>query len=96
MPSFHIDFSGPKWELLSFESETGKFMQTECFIGELESMHWVSDNDKFQLNSLNYTVFEAPVTVKHKWGHRPAKDLDDQNFEVACAFMTRQFKKKYP
>ena len=45
LPKFVIDFAGPDWPWLTFESIDGAFMSGDRFIPNVRSLHFISEKD---------------------------------------------------
>ena len=65
MPYFVIDFNGPKWDIITYESIDSKFVSGEVFIPNVDSIHFVSDKDTMAAQLKNFRNFEHPTVINH-------------------------------
>ena len=90
-----MDFSGPKWEDLTFNfTKGGYFVSGEVFVPGVESLHFRSENDAFYFVNKNHLNYERSAIVEHDQGHRPVKHLSEDELEKVADFIGRQYQRK--
>ena len=95
MPYFIIDFNGPHGDignLHTFPYLRSAFMSGSRFTPCIESIHFISDKDPFHIQGnhlLNYRNYEAPIVIKHDYGHTPVRTLPKQDLEVLANYIVR-------
>ena len=91
LPFFCIDFNGllPQW--LTYELFDARFINSEVFIPNCASLHFVSENDPMSPVGKNFRNYEKPIIVHHTQGHRPVKNLPEKELHQAANFVARQF-----
>ena len=65
LPFFCIDFNGPKWDFITYELFNSSFVNSEYFIPNCESIHFISDKDPMANSLKNHLNYERPIIVSH-------------------------------
>ena len=60
-----VDFAGPEWSWLTFESIGGSFISGERFVTNVKSLHFKSDKDFLFPWLKNDRNFESPIVVDY-------------------------------
>jgi len=94
LPFFVIDFAGPEWSWLTFESIGGAFISGERFVTNVKSLHFKSEKDFLFPWLKNDRNFENPIVVDYDQGHRPVRTLPKESLTVVADFFTNQFETK--
>jgi len=64
LPTFVIDFAGPEWPWITFNSYDGKFISGERFTPNVESIHFVSEKDPLYPYLKNNKNFENGLVIE--------------------------------
>ena len=65
LPFFVIDFSGPKYDHLTYDFVDQKFVSGDIFVGGVDSLHFGSVEDDSYFFIKNWLNFERPIFVHH-------------------------------